>query len=377
MSSHEFVLLADDDRDVTEALAMLLERRGRTTIVCPDVESAEIALARFPVTHVITDVQFSGAFGFEGLRFLTHVHATVPDARIVMISGHATDALRANALSHGAHAVLAKPFAFDELEQALGTSGEEEGDPYVVVRAPSLEEILSEGLLQIAFQPIVELKDGERTPFGFEALCRVGGLWAAGADAVFAYAARRGMLKELNLAALVRAIEAAPVLPPSAAIFINVDPSAFVPLLPAIVMSAAQRASIPLSRIVLEVTERSAFTDPALVAPLFDELRAAGVRFALDDHGSAYSHLAIMTSLRPSFVKISNTFGTAIEEDEVKQLIVTHVAAMARDFGCRTVLEGIECQATAREAARLGLDFAQGYHFGRPQSASHWNQEAA
>lgn len=375
MSAREVILIADDDRSVTEGLALLLERAGRTTIICSDIESAEIALARYPVTHVVTDVQFSGPFGFEGLRFLDRVHAEAPDARLVMMTGQATDALCANALSHGAHACLAKPFSIEELEEALGVSAMGDGDPYESAYVPTLEEILRNDLLQIAFQPIVRLQDGETAvPFAFEALSRVKGAWSAGgADAVFAYAKRRGMLRELNLAALTRAIESAHELPLSAAIFINLDPSAFGPELVPTLTRAAERAGISLSRIVLELTERSAFAHPEEVAPVFVELRALGVRFALDDHGSAYSHLSLIAHLQPSFVKISNAFGTAIEEDATKQRIVTHVAAMARDFGCLTVLEGIEGAATAREAERLGLDFAQGYHFGRPQFAPHWS----
>ena len=69
MSPREHVLLIDDDRDVAEGLALLLERSGRTTIVCSDVESAEMVLSRYPVTHVVSDVQFSGSFGFEAEHY--------------------------------------------------------------------------------------------------------------------------------------------------------------------------------------------------------------------------------------------------------------------------------------------------------------------
>jgi EAL domain-containing protein (putative c-di-GMP-specific phosphodiesterase class I) len=294
------------------------------------------------------------------------------------MTGQATDALREDALRHGAQACLAKPFSVEELEAALATSGGGDGEAYEIVHVPALEEILEAGLLQIAFQPIVELRDGVVTPFAFEALARVPGFWSdGGAGGLFHYAARRGMMKELNLAALERAVESAATLPGDPLLFINLDPCAFGPALMPLLARAAQRARVPLSRVVLEVTENSAFARPEQVAPLFDALREAGVRFALDDHGSAYSHLSIIARLQPSFVKISNTFGTRIEEDAAKQRIVAHVAAMARDFGCRTVLEGIEGPATADEAARLGLDFAQGYHFGRPQFASHWKERAA
>ena len=119
--------------------------------------------------------------------------------------------------------------------------------------------------------------------------------------------------------------------------------------------------------------ERNDFRDPQRAVPLFQALRAKGIRFALDDHGSSYSHLSLIDQVRPSFIKISNTFGTNLEEDDTHRLIVAHMRSFARDFGCRTVLEGIESEGTASVAAYFGVELAQGYHFGRPQFASHWS----
>ena len=369
----ETILIADDNESVTAALAMLLERSGRTTIICSDVESAELMLSRAAVTHVVTDVQFSGPFGFEGLHFLDRVHARLPECRIVLITGHPSDTLRDTALQHGALALLAKPFAIEELEAALGTDGPGDTGDYELVQVPSLDQLLAGCELRTAFQPIVEMTPGGAI-VAFEALARIRGGWPAGGPAeLFDYAARLGRLRELNLVAVARALEAAVELPSSASIFLNVDPLAFGPELPKIVEGAAARGGIDLRRVVIEITERNDFRDPQRAVPLFQALRAKGVRFALDDHGSAYSHLALIDEVRPSFMKISNTFGTNLEEEATHRRIVMHMASMSRDFGCKTVLEGIEAPETARVAARLGIDFAQGYLYGRPKAASHWS----
>ncbi|PYQ28104.1 MAG: hypothetical protein DMF56_16830 [Acidobacteria bacterium] len=384
MSERETILIADDNDSVTSALSMLLDRPGRTSIICSDIESAELMLAREPVTHVVTDVQFSGAFGFEGLHFLDRIHARRPECRIVLMTGQPSDALRAAALDHGALALLSKPFTIDELESSLGTlrcgagfpacdpEGRLENLPYTVVRVASFHELIAGDALRIAFQPIVEITDAGEI-MAFEALTRVRGDWAGGGPAeLFEYAARLGRLRELNLHALARAIEAATSLPESSSIFLNVDPLAFCAELPRILEGAAARAGVALTRLVLEVTERSDFDDAQRVIPLFQALRAKGIRFALDDHGSAYSHLALMDEIRPSFIKISNTFGTKLEDDDTHRRIVAHMASLSRDFGCKTVLEGIESEETAIAAQRLGIDFAQGFHFGRPHVAAHW-----
>lgn len=367
------ILLVDDDHDITEALSMTLDRDGRTIILCSDVESAETALARFPVTHLVTDVQFSGSFGFEGLHFLERVHTQWPNCRIVLITGFATDALRAEATKHGASAVLAKPFETDELEAVLGAAPTDE-QPYDVIRIPSIEEILHGDFVVPAFQPIVRLLTNSATTFGFEALTRVRGRWLAGGPAMlFEYASRRTKLAELNIMTMTRSIEAAAALPEETSLFLNLDPLTFDTreLVPTVV-SAARSAAIPMERLVLEVTERSAFADEAAAVRVFDELRETGVRFALDDHGSAYSHLGLISRIRPSFIKISNSFGTGFECDATKERIVRHTVSLANDFGCETILEGIETGATARAAAEAGVALAQGFHFGRPRAVTHW-----
>jgi EAL domain-containing protein (putative c-di-GMP-specific phosphodiesterase class I) len=371
--TRQCILLVDDDSGITEALSYTLERPGRALVLCSDVESAEIALARFPVTHLVTDLQFSGRFGFEGLHFLGRVRTQAPDCRIVLMTGYATDPLRAEALRDGAAVVLAKPFDTNALEAALGENPTSDAE-YNVTRIPQIDEILRGNAITPVFQPIVRLTGSGVSAFGFEALTRVRGSWLAGGPVMlFDYAARRAKLAELNIVAMTRSMESAALLPEEASIFINIDPLTFDgrQLVPALKRAAA-RAPLPYERLVLEVTERSAFPDDAVAARVFDELRELGIRFALDDHGSAYSHLSLISRIQPSFIKMSQTFGTDFENDETKARIVRHTVALAQDFGCETILEGIESGTTARVAADMGVPLAQGFHFGRPRAAGHW-----
>ena len=372
----QFILVADDDEAINEALAMTLERDGRTVILCSDVDAAEIAVTHFPITHLVTDVQFTGEFGFEGLHSLERIRALSPHCRIVLMTGQYSEALRKNAISHGAACVLAKPFDTDDLEEALrGPDAVDEWDsaPYEVLRIPSIEEILRSDALNIAFQPIVRLRGDSTVTFAYEALTRIRGHWLTGGPAsLFEYAQRRGKLAELNLLTMRRAIESAVTLPKDVSIFINIDPLAFRhPRLLSDLLEETLFSGIAPERIVLEVTERSGFAADT-PDPVFDDLHAAGVRFALDDHGSAHSHLEQIGRIRPSFIKISNTIGTAFELDETKKRIVRHTLALASDFGCETILEGVESGATARAAADTGVPLAQGFYFSRARAASHW-----
>ena len=135
------------------------------------------------------------------------------------------------------------------------------------------------------------------------------------------------------------------------------------------IMSAAAEADVPLQRIVLEITEQAPLPDVQRVEALTSMMRSAGLRFAFDDLGLAYSHLRAIAAVRPSYLKISQHFGTGCESDEVKRKIVENIDALARSFSSEIVLEGIETAETAAFARDLGIRFGQGFYYSRPTNA--------
>ena len=94
-----------------------------------------------------------------------------------------------------------------------------------------------------------------------------------------------------------------------------------------------------------------------------------GVQFALDDVGSSYSHLDLISRIRPSYLKISHEFGTDFEKDPSRQKIIRNIQSLARDFECEVILEGVESEATSRAAADIGARYAQGFFYARPADA--------
>jgi EAL domain-containing protein (putative c-di-GMP-specific phosphodiesterase class I) len=131
-------------------------------------------------------------------------------------------------------------------------------------------------------------------------------------------------------------------------------------------MTAAAEADVPLQRIVLEITEQAPLPDVQRVEALAAMMRGAGLRFAFDDLGLAYSHLRAIDAVRPSYLKISQHFGTGCESDAVKLKIVENIESLARSFSSEIVLEGIETAETAEFARNLGIRFGQGFFFSRP-----------
>ena len=371
--AHQIVLILDDDLTVTEGLAAGLSRAGRTLITCNDLESGELVVEWLKPSHVVSDVRLTGAFGYEGLDFIRFVKRHSTDTRIILMTGDAPEALQLEASERGAVGFLQKPFAIAELDSVLNLMAPpRSGSPEWpgVIRVPLLDEILNGAVLSSEFQPIVNLATG--TPLGYEALARCqSDSPLRNPETLFNYAQRKHRLVELEVACIHNSIRAAAVLDRSAPIFINIHPTVFAAgkrLIDAFV-SATKDAGLPLNRLVLEITEQSSMADEIKTIATIDELKAAGVRFAFDDLGVAYSHLPFIGKVRPAFLKISQHFGTGFETDQTKTKIVRNLLSLAHEFEADLILEGIEEQSTVKAAIDLGIKYGQGFYFARPADA--------
>jgi EAL domain-containing protein (putative c-di-GMP-specific phosphodiesterase class I) len=363
------VLIIDDDPQICSALAEALSERGRHLIVCRDIESAEIIMQRFPVTHVLTDIKLTGPFRFEGLDVIDLVKRNPQAITVVAITGHATDDLRAEARARGAAAVLQKPFSIEEIEQFV-PHPDGRGESVLTIM-PLIDEILTGGMLATLFQPLVWI-DQPRHAVGFEALTRLRqDSPLANPELLFQYAVSKGRVLDLELAAATNALMTARRLADVGFISVNIHPTVFsdVDRFCDAVLNAAADAEVPPARVLVEITEQGPLPALPRVEAVSAILRSHGVRFAFDDVGSAYSHLPSMAAVRPSYLKISQHFGTACEANEAHRKIIENVQALATSFSSDVVLEGIESRRTAAFARENGIRFGQGYYYSRPAEA--------
>lgn len=372
----QLVLLLDDDLTVTEGLALGLQRDGRTVITCNDVESAELIVERMHPSHIVADIRLSGPFAFEGLDFIRYAKRHTPESRIILISGDGAEALQLEASQRGAVAFLQKPFEVQALDATLDLLScsvlSSAGDYGTYIRMPLLDEILESAALNPFFQPIVKLGE-PGSIFGYEALARFRSESPLrNPDVLFTYAERKQRVSELEFACMRRALQAGATLATGGFIFLNVHPGSFAAgtSFRDVLFSQAEKTGVALDRIVLEITEQGSLSGTPAVLKTIAELREQGIRFAFDDVGVAYSHLPLIDAIRPSFLKISQHFGTAFETDSTRMKIVMNLLSMARDFNCDLILEGVEQEATANMAAGLGIPLGQGFFFGYPADAS-------
>ena len=173
------ILLADDDDAITEALSHHAGTPGQDGRPLLGHRCGGDRADALSVTHVVTDVQFSGVFGFEGLHFLGRVRARAPQCRIVLMTGNASAALRGAAAGHGATRCWPSRSTTTELEgrsRRRASAGRRavRGHPHPVDRRDPRGENLSNGLPADR----VHGRTGWRA-FAYEALTRVRGGWAA------------------------------------------------------------------------------------------------------------------------------------------------------------------------------------------------------
>lgn len=363
----ETVLVVDDQADVADGIAAGLTCAGRLVIVCYDAESAQLVVETIPVTAVVSDVRLTGPFRFEGLDFLDHLARHAPAARVALVSGALTPELEAESLRRGAVVVLQKPFEIADIEKILD-GGNGSGDA-LLMRIPTLDEIIDGGLVRARFQPIMRLADDKVA--GFESLAYLGvDSLIARPDLLFLYAERKGRVTDLELTCISGSFDAARRLAVERLLFLNLHPSVLAngDRLCAVIAAAAGRSGIPLDHVVLELTEQGALRKEEGALEAIDALREMGIRFAFDDVGMAYSHLPVIARVRPAYLKVSQDFGSDFESEPTRLKLVRNILSLAKDFDAELILEGIETRETAEAAREIGIPLGQGYYFARPGS---------
>ncbi len=126
-------------------------------------------------------------------------------------------------------------------------------------------------------------------------------------------------------------------------------------------------AHLPVGCITIEVTEQAALTNLARATEMAGRLRTLGCSIAIDDFGTGSNSLSNLKSLQISRVKIDGSFVRDLLTDRRSQSIVSAVVHLAKSYGIETVAEYVETTELADRLRNLGVDYAQGFAFGRPE----------
>jgi EAL domain-containing protein (putative c-di-GMP-specific phosphodiesterase class I) len=220
-----------------------------------------------------------------------------------------------------------------------------------------LAPVLAGGGPLVVLQPIVDLATGAR--IGAEALSRFPAEWGQAPDVCFEEAHGVGQGHRLELLALERAADHLAHV--SGYVAMNVSPATLVTP-----ECTELLARLPLDRILLELSEHDPVEDYDALTAVLAPLRAGGLRLAIDDVGAGFSSLRHIVLTAPDVIKLDRSIVDGVHADPVLTTLVGSLVQFGHGCHARVVAEGIETGADAAALLALGVDYGQGWHFGRP-----------
>jgi len=241
-----------------------------------------------------------------------------------------------------------------------------------------LEDGLQRDAFTLHYQPIVELDTGH--PIGFEALIRLPGVDPPmSADDIVTTAEDTGLITSVGDWVLRQALaDVATLNPPGTGRrrYISVNVSARQLRQPDFVETvrghlAATGADPNL--VVLEITENLLIDDERAWRFLAD-LRAGGVKTAIDDYGTGYASLSYLRQPDLDIVKIDRSFVTDLTMRR-NQVLIEAVMTLCHDLGLTPIAEGVPDAATASILLASGCRYGQGFHYAPampPHEAARW-----
>lgn len=237
-----------------------------------------------------------------------------------------------------------------------------------------LRNAVEHGEMAVHYQPIVSLATGDVT--GVEALLRwnhpVRGLMVA--EEFVAIAEECGAMPQIGGFALRNACERVSgwQRERSAPISVSVNISATQleqPQLCADVAAALSDSGLPASSLVLEVTEALVLREEPWVMKRLDELKALGVRLAIDDFGAGYSSLVALRDMPIDIVKIDQSFIEAIGTVPDGAEFARKIVELGHTLDLVVVAEGVQSRAQFDVLRRARCELGQGFLFAEPTLA--------
>ena len=132
------------------------------------------------------------------------------------------------------------------------------------------------------------------------------------------------------------------------------------------IFSLLRSHKINLHRVVFELLEDEDAEDFELVKSFIDEVKSMGVKIAIDDFGTGYSNFERLLDYRPDILKIDGSLVKNIETNPLSLHIVEMIIAFAKKQNIKTIAEFVETEAIFDILKGLGVDYSQGYYFGKP-----------
>ena len=193
---------------------------------------------------------------------------------------------------------------------------------------------------------------------------------SVGPDVFIPIAEESGLIGAMGAWLLDKACQEAMRWPRHMRISVNVSPVQLrLPGFLDTLREALARSALDPRRLELEVTEGILMNATAEMLALMKDIRALGVRLAMDDFGTGYASLAYLQKFHFDKIKIDRSFIKDLGEDPNAAAILRAVVALGDALGMETNAEGVENQNQLDLLRQHGCQEAQGYLFWAPMPA--------
>jgi EAL domain-containing protein (putative c-di-GMP-specific phosphodiesterase class I) len=127
-------------------------------------------------------------------------------------------------------------------------------------------------------------------------------------------------------------------------------------------------------RMLVELTESAGLGDLAAANALIQRIRQAGHHVCIDDFGAGQASLEYLLDLEVDVLKIDGRYIRDLAAEGRAGVVLRHLVALCRDLGLPTIAEFVETPATDRLLREWGVDYGQGWFYGKPQPDTRWVQ---
>lgn len=125
-------------------------------------------------------------------------------------------------------------------------------------------------------------------------------------------------------------------------------------------------SAIDPSNLIFEITETAAIANMTEATRFAQGLTSLGCNLALDDFGTGFGSFYYLKHLPVRYVKLDGEFIQNLPRSKVDEHMVKAIVGVAQGLGIKTVAESVADDETIRLLQHHGVDYAQGFHIGRP-----------
>ncbi|MBI4179788.1 EAL domain-containing protein [bacterium] len=229
--------------------------------------------------------------------------------------------------------------------------------------AKIMKDILQDGLMWMAYQPIVDVR--KKTVHSYEALLRINHPVIKDTSEFLTYAEKFNLFRDVSHFGNRQALRALPRLGHGQKLFLNLHPVDFREY-----GDLDDRANPfykqDLSRIVFEITERQYVKDTAWLNSKMKFFKGLGAGIAIDDLGSGYSSLEMLTQLEPDYIKLDMSLIRNIHQSDRKQKLIRSLLYYGEQIGARCIAEGVESMEELETLMSMKCSLIQGFLLARP-----------